>query len=135
LEAHTFAFLGMLALATVLAAFRDVRRNGEVNDLVEEYCALYGAPPPGFKVQATGLGWAVGSVAGSSAAGGVVGAAIDLARRAWSQRGMSPEQKRLSDRINGLRAWSPFLTLLIFGVWMALVWIVVVMLDATPTSS
>jgi hypothetical protein len=59
---------------------------------------------------------------GDPVAGGLLGAAFDLAKNAFDQRRMSDEQKQLHNRIRGLSAWSPFLGVYILIGSLAMSW-------------
>ena len=116
-----FATMG---IAVVIAVARNLRRQSWMSAIVDEYVRRYGSAPPGFKGRATGVGWAAGSLSGNPVAGGLLGAAVDLFRMHKDQEGMSAEQRDLHERLKGLQAWSPFHSVYMLGVFLALSWAV-----------
>lgn len=121
-------FAAALVIAFVVAHLQNKARKSELQQLVSQYAQAYGAPPPGFSAAATGAGWAVGSVVGDPVAGGLLGAAFDLAKNAFDQRRMSDEQKRLHNRIRGLSAWSPYLGVYVLVLSLGMSWGVLALL-------
>ena len=115
-------FLVALTIAFAVAIVRNGKRKSELERLVNEYVGTYGSPPPGFKGGATRTGRAVGAVAGDARIGGLVGVAVDLARAAFAEGGMSEEQKAHQRRIAGMQAWTPFHGLYLLAMWLGLSW-------------
>jgi hypothetical protein len=99
--------VGLVAGLTV-SVVRNQRRRLELERLGRLYSSTYGEPPPGSPVKSTGVGFALGSLAGSSYLGGLLGAAVDMARFASSRADMPEAQRELHAKIAGLRSWSPY---------------------------
>jgi hypothetical protein len=130
LEARGALFLCCLAAALTIALIRNAKRRAEIRDLSDEYTDLFDAPAPRFSAAGTRVGSAAGAVFGHPVVAGFVGAAVDLARNALGRVAMSPEQKALHDRIKGLQAWSPFLTVYLFLVLLSVSWVAAFALEA-----
>ena len=109
-----------VGLALVIATVRNRARKNELERLVSLYVTVYGSPPPGFTGGFAGTGWAAGAMGGNALVGGLIGAAVDIARTAVAERDMSDEQKTLQRRIAGLQAWTPFHGVFLLGMWLAL---------------
>ncbi len=122
LDSGTEPFLIAVLIALPVAAVQNTRRKRELKALVAGYTLSYGAPPPGFRGGATGAGWAVGAAAGDAVLGGLVGGAIDLARAAFAEIGMSEDQKVLQRRIAGLQGWTPYHGVYVLAVSLGLSW-------------
>jgi hypothetical protein len=115
-------FAAALVIAFAIAHFQNKARKSELQQLVSHYAQAYGAPPLGFSIAATRLGGAIGAAFGDEVAGGLLGAALDLAKSAFDQRRMSEEQKQIHNSIRGLSARSPFRGVYILIGWLAMSW-------------
>lgn len=115
--------LGWGALAALLLAIvRKIRRASRLDALTNRYVSLYGESPLALDLGATGVGGAVGAATGHYAAGGLIGAAIDLGKQLNAERKMSGDQKALHREIAYLTVQSPVRSFLVVVMWLAMSW-------------